>query len=79
MRKPKYEYIEALTVAAAGAYEILDGQYNPDVVFWEASLVNRIDDPGKFMVAIINELGRDKYLEIRDKIAKKEKDLEEAA
>lgn len=79
MRKPKYERAEALVTASAAAYEILGGKYNPDVVFWEAALENRIEDPGKFMVAIVNELGLDNYLKIRNEIAKKGKDLTKAA
>ncbi|MDO8592115.1 MAG: hypothetical protein Q7R60_04360 [bacterium] len=79
MGKPKYELVEALTTAAADAHEILGGQYNPDVAFWEAMLVSRIKDPGAFLVAIINELGYDRYLEIRNQIAKEEKDFIEAA
>jgi len=73
MKKLRYEYVEGLTVAAAGAYEILDGQYNPDVVFWEAALENnRVQDPGELIVAIIAECGLQRYLEIRDRIAAEE-------
>lgn len=78
MRKPKYEYIEALTVAAAGAHEILDGQVNPDVVFWEASLENGFQKPGELIVALIAECGLEKYLEVRDTIVGI-KSLEKAA
>lgn len=79
MGKPKHELVETLTTAAADAHEILGGQYNPDVIFWEAMLVSRIKDPGSFLVAIINELGYDRYLEIRNQIGKEGKDLTEAA
>ncbi len=69
-KKPRYEFIDALTVASAGAYEILDDQYNPDVVFWEATLENGFfEEPGELIVAIIAECGLQKYLEMRERIA----------
>ncbi len=79
MRKPKYEHVEALVTASTGAYEILGGRYNPDVVFWEAMLVNRIQDPGGFMVALINEVGCNQYKKIWNRIAKIEAGLKKAA
>jgi hypothetical protein len=73
-KKPKYELLEALTNAAKGAYQLLDGRYNPDVVFWETLEVNRINDPGGFIVGIINELGYEQYQKIREIIMGKSKE-----
>lgn len=69
MAKPRYDLVDALTVAAHNTYHALDARYNPDVVLWEVLEVNRYKNVGGFIVGLIDELSYQEYLEIREKIA----------
>ena len=84
-KKPRFELIEALSVAAADANVILDKKYdlkdefNPDVILWETMLKNKIYEPGEFIVGIIAECGLERYLQMRRAGSTSSQQIQEAA
>jgi hypothetical protein len=66
--KPRYDFEDAAVAAANGAYHLLDGLYDPDVVFWEVLEINKVRNVGGYLAALVNEVGVDGYLAMRQQI-----------
>jgi hypothetical protein len=66
--KPRYDFEDAAVAAANGAYRLLDGLYDPDVVFWEVLEINKVRNVGGYLAALVNEVGVDGYLAMREQI-----------
>lgn len=62
---PKYELLDAITVAASGAYARLEGKVDPQTVLYETMRTRpRIENPQAFVEVIIAELGVERYLQM---------------
>jgi hypothetical protein len=66
--KPRYDFEDAAVAAANGAYRLLDGAHGPDVVFWEVLEINKVRNVGGYLAALVNEVGVDGYLAMRQQI-----------
>jgi hypothetical protein len=67
--RPRYDFEDAALAAASETYRLLDGAYGPDVVFWEVLEVNnRVRNVGGYLATLINEVGVDGYLAMREQI-----------
>ena len=66
--KPRYDFEDAAVTAANGVYHRLGGAYNPDVVLWEVLEINKMRNVGGYLAALVNEVGVNGYLAMRERI-----------